>query len=163
MARRTFFSFHYENDVWRAHSVRQSWVTKPDTEAAGFVDAADFEEVKKKGDAAVKKWIDTQLSNTSATVVLIGEETSTRDYIKYELEQSWKKGNGILGITIHKMKDQKGNTCPSGNNSFGSLFPSSKDDKEFFFQRFVTYDWVENNGYANMGAWIEEAAKKAGR
>lgn len=47
MARRTFFSFHYENDVWRANIVRNSWVTKSDRDAAGFVDAADFEEVKK--------------------------------------------------------------------------------------------------------------------
>ncbi len=46
MARRIFFSFHYENDVWRANIVRNSWVT---ADAAGFVDAADFEEVKKVG------------------------------------------------------------------------------------------------------------------
>ena len=84
MARRAFFSFHYENDVWRANIVRNSWVTKPDTEAAGFVDAADFEEVKKGGDAAIKKWIREQLSGTSVTVVLIGSETNSRDYIKYE-------------------------------------------------------------------------------
>src|SRR5215218_5939638 len=117
MARRTFFSFHYENDVWRANIVRNSWVTKPDTEAAGFIDAAAFEEIKKGGDAAIKKWIDGQLSGTSVTVVLIGSETSNREYIKYELEQSWKKGNGILGIYIHNIKDRNGNTSPSGSNS----------------------------------------------
>ena len=36
--------------------VRNSWVTKPDREAAGFWDAASWEEVKK-GDEAVKRWI----------------------------------------------------------------------------------------------------------
>jgi len=30
MARRVFFSFHHERDVWRANVVRHSWVTKPD-------------------------------------------------------------------------------------------------------------------------------------
>ena len=48
MARRAFFSFHYENDVWRANIVRNSWVTKIDREAAGFIDAAAFEEVRKE-------------------------------------------------------------------------------------------------------------------
>ena len=163
MARRGFFSFHYENDVWRANIVRNSWVTKPDRDAAGFVDAADFEEVKKGGDAAIKKWIDGQLSGTSVTVVLIGADTSNRDYVKYELEQSWKKGNGILGIYIHKIKDKSGNTSTSGNNSFGPIFTSPNDNKQYFYERFNTYDWVDNDGYDNLGTWIEDAAKKAGK
>ena len=39
MARRVFFSFHYERDIWRANVVRNSWLTK-DREAAGFFDAS---------------------------------------------------------------------------------------------------------------------------
>ena len=49
MARKTFFSFHYKNDVWRANQVRNSWVTKDDKEAAGFTDAADFEKIEREG------------------------------------------------------------------------------------------------------------------
>jgi hypothetical protein len=163
MTRKTFFSFHYENDVWRANQVRNSWVTKPDTEAAGFIDSAAFEEVKKGGDAAIKKWIDEQLKGTSVTVVLIGSDTSNREYIKYELEQSWKKGNGILGIYIDQCKDKDGNTCTRGSNSFGPIFTSDKDDKKYFYERFKTYDWVADDGYNNLGSWIEAAAKEAGR
>lgn len=44
MARRVFFSFHYERDAWRAAQVRNSWVTKPDREAAGFWDAVAWED-----------------------------------------------------------------------------------------------------------------------
>lgn len=163
MARRAFFSFHYENDVWRANIVRNSWVTKPNTEASGFIDAAAFEEVKKGGDAAIKRWIDAQLSGTSVTIVLIGSDTSNRDYIKYELEQSWKKGNGILGIYIHKLKDSNGNTSLAGSNAFGAIFTSPNDDKKYFYERFPTYDWVDNDGYNNLGSWIETAAQKVGR
>ena len=47
MARRVFFSFEYEHDVSRAMVVRNSWVTQ-DRKAAGFVDAADFEEVEQR-------------------------------------------------------------------------------------------------------------------
>lgn len=163
MSRRTFFSFHYENDVWRANIVRHSWITKPDRDAAGFIDAADFEEVKKGGDTAIKRWIDNQLFGTSVTVVLIGSDTSNREYVRYELEQSWKKGNGILGIYIHGIKDRYGNTTTTGSNSFGPIFTSWGDDKKYFFERFTTYNWVNDDGYNNLGSWIEAAAKKAGK
>ncbi|MBS1974998.1 MAG: TIR domain-containing protein [Bacteroidetes bacterium] len=143
--------------------VRNSWVTKADREAAGFVDAADFEEVKKGGDSAIKKWIDNQLNGTSVTVVLIGSETSSREYVQYELEQSWKKGNGILGIYVHKIKDKNGNTSSAGKNQFGPIFTNSIDEKKYFWERFSTYDWVDDDGYTNLGKWVEEAAKSAGK
>jgi len=161
MARKVFFSFHYERDVWRAGQARNSWVTKPDRDTAGFWDSASWEEVKKKGDTAIKKWIDDQLTGTSVTVVLIGAETSNRDYVKYELEKSWKKGNGIFGIYIHQMKDKNGKTDTKGSNSFGPIFTSPNDDKKYFSDRFPTYDWVDDNGYNKLGDWVEAAAKKA--
>jgi len=163
MARKVFFSFHYERDVWRAGQVRNSWVTKPDRDTAGFWDSASWEEVKKKGDAAIKKWIDDQLTGTSVTIVLIGAETSNRDYVKYELEKSWKRGNGILGIYIHQMKDKDGKTDTKGSNSFGPIFTSPNDDKKYFVERFTTYDWVDDDGYNKLGDWVEAAAKKAGK
>jgi hypothetical protein len=68
MARRAFFSFHYERDCWRAGQVRNSWVTK-DREGAGFWDAAAWEEVKNKTDSEIENWIGEQLVGTSVTVV----------------------------------------------------------------------------------------------
>ena len=88
MVRRVFFSFHYERDAWRASQVRNSWVTKPDREAAGFWDAAEWEKVKKQGDAAIKRWIDKGLEGTSVTVVLIGTETCSRKWVRYEIQKS---------------------------------------------------------------------------
>ncbi len=163
MARRAFFSFHYENDVWRANIVRNSWVTKEDREAAGFVDAADFEEVKKGGDAAIKKWIDNQLLSTSVTVVLIGSDTSNRPYVQYELQKSYARGNGMLGIYIHNLKDKNGNTSSKGDNMFGEIGKDSSGNPVYFSSSYTCYDWVDDDGYNNLGKWIEEAAKKAGK
>lgn len=163
MARRTFFSFHYKKDVWRANIVRNSWVTKPDREAAGFIDAAAFEEVEKGGDAAIKKWIDKQLEGTSVTVVLIGSETNQREYVKYELKESYKKGNGMLGIYIHKIKDKDGNTSVKGSNQFGEIGKDVNGNTVYFSSAYTTYDWVDDDGYNKLGDWIEAAAKKAGR
>ena len=53
MARRVFFSFEYSHDVTRANVVRNSWVTQG-KEAAGFEDAAEFEQLKRKGDQSCK-------------------------------------------------------------------------------------------------------------
>lgn len=127
--------------------VRNSWVTQG-KEAAGFVDAADFEEVEKGGDAAIKKWIREQLKGTSVTVVLVGSHTCDSEYVQYEIEQSEKRGNGLLGIDISKIKDLDGNTTRRcGQIPEGYLF----------------YLWNRDNGYENMGDWIEQAAEDAGR
>lgn len=163
MARNTFFSFHYRNDVWRANVVRNSWLTKPDRTAAGFTDYADFEKIKKQGDAAIKRWIDDQLKGTSVTVVLIGRETSSRPYVKYEIEQSYSRGNGILGIYIHGIKDQSGNTSLKGDNYFGVIGKDSQGNDVYFSSEYTTYDWVNDNGMNNLGSWIETAAQAVGR
>jgi hypothetical protein len=148
MARNVFFSFHYDNDVWRAHIVRNSWVTKADRASWGVIDKAAFEELKKQGDDAVKKWIDGQLENTTVTVVLIGSETLRRPFVKYEIEQIQKRKNAIIGVFIDRIKDEDGNTSSVG------------DISGFDFR---TYDWVSNDGYNNLGTWVEEAAKKVGK
>lgn len=146
MARRVFFSFKYE-DVSRAMVVRNSWVTQG-TEAAGFIDAADFEKVRRSGDQAIKNWIDNQLKDTSVTVVLVGEKTCESRWVKYEIEQSIKRGNGLLGIDVSKIKDLQGNT----SERCGEI-P----------QGYPFYLWFKENGYENMGDWIEKAAKAAGK
>jgi|SRR5208282_1766372 len=163
MARSVFFSFYYKKDVSRANQVRNSWVTKGDKEAAGFTDAAAFEEVEKGGDAAIKKWINGQLSGTSVTVVLIGSETNQREYVKYELQKSYEKGNGMLGIYIHQCKDLSGKTDTKGSNHFGEVGKDANGNAVYFSAAYTCYDWVDDDGYTNMGKWIEAAAKKAGR
>lgn len=146
MARRAFFSFKYE-DVSRAMIVRNSWVTK-DKRAAGFIDAADFEDLEKEGDEAIQDWIDDQLDGTSVTVVLVGEETCGSRWVKYEIDKSKELGHGLLGIDISKIKDFDGNTSERcGKIPAGYSF----------------YLWNKDDGYNNMGDWIEEAAKDAGK
>lgn len=157
MVKRVFFSFHYKNDVWRANQVRKSWVTQ-DRESAGFIDSAEFEKIKEKGDDAVKKWIDKQLQNTSVTIVLIGTDTSNRKYVKYELQKSYEKGNTIIGVHIHKQKDNDGNTSTKGATTFGELGKDSKGNTVYYHNITKgTYDYIDDNGYENLGKWIDKA------
>lgn len=79
MAKRVFFSFHYQDVIdFRANTVRNHWLTKADREAAGFFDASIWETAKKTGDAALKRLINGALKNTSVTCVLIGSQTFNR-------------------------------------------------------------------------------------
>jgi hypothetical protein len=118
VARRVFFSFEYRDDVTRAMVVRKSAVTQ-DKEAAGFVDAAEFEKIKQKGDQAVKNWIGQQLDRTTVTVVLVGSETCASKWVKYEIEQSKERGNGLLGIDISKIKNFNGDTTERCGKIYG--------------------------------------------
>lgn len=146
MARHVFFSFKYK-DVSRAMVVRNSWVTQG-KEAAGFIDAAEFEKLKKKGDTAIQNWIDSQLEGTSVTVVLVGAQTCSSRWVKYEIKKSIACGKGLLGIDVSKIKDLNRKTSERcGEIPEGYKF----------------YLWYKDKGYENMGKWIEEAAKLAGK
>lgn len=157
MSRNVFFSFHYGRDAWRAAQVRNCGMTK-ERNAKGYMDAVAWEEVKKKGNKAVKNWIDTQLKGTSVTVVLIGKETSERKYVQYEIEQSYKKGNGIIGIYINDLKDQNGEVDPKGKNPFETCMVDKYGKKVLLPNRYKVYDWIKEDGYNNFPKWIEAAA-----
>jgi len=113
MARHVFFSFHYQRDIWRVNQIRNI-PNIAGSAAAGFHDASLWEEAKKKGDAAIRNLIDEGLKGTSVTVVFIGAKTAGRKYINYEIEKSIERGNGIVGIQIHHLQDQNGETDSVG-------------------------------------------------
>jgi hypothetical protein len=146
MARKVFFSFEY-GDVTRAMVVRNCSVTQG-KEAAGFIDAAAFERLKMRGDDAIKVWIDEQLLGTTVTVVLTGAHTCASKWVKYEIAQSKKRGSGLLGIDISKIKDLQGKTSQRCG-----LIPAG----------YPFYLWNTHKGHKNIGDWIERAAKAAGK
>ena len=100
--RKVFFSFHYEKDNWEASQVRNIGKIEGNPVASDN----KWEEVKRDGNAAIKKWIDDNLKNRSCTIVLVGEETAGRKWINYEIKKSWEDGKGVIGIYIHGLKDQ---------------------------------------------------------
>jgi hypothetical protein len=145
--RRVFFSFHYEQDVWRATNVRNAGQVDAKS-AAGWTDASIWEDAKRKGRAALERLIDAGLTGTSVTAVLIGAETATRPWVQYEIQHSIDRGNGLLGVRIHKIKDQHGDRSQRG------AIPE-------LLQRggYRTYDWDRES----FGRWVEWAALDAGK
>ncbi len=143
--RNTFFSFHYERDIWRASTVRNSSKVVASS-SAGFTDRSLWEAVKRQGDDAIKRAINDGLKGTSVTVVLIGAETASRKWVKYEIQRSIDRGNGLLGVRIHHLKNQLGETDSAGAVPAG--IPSGA---------------VYKYEYGKIADWVEKAAIAAGK
>src|SRR5438094_159741 len=117
MARKVFYSFHYKPDNWRAAQVRNIGAVEGNAPVADN----DWEQVTKGGDEAIKKWINSQMSGGSCTIILIGANTAGRKWINYEIEQSWNTDKGVCGIYIHNLKNKEGKQSTKGGNPFEGL------------------------------------------
>jgi hypothetical protein len=92
-----------------------------------------------------------------------------------EVVQSFRCGNGILSVAIHRIKDLSGRRSlvfswekwrslvdvhrRPRDGSFGCcLKPLGKNNRTF---STLLYEWVDGNGYGNLGPLIETAARQA--
>ncbi len=176
MARVVFFSFDYD-DVWRVNQVRNSGAFIGE-QRSGFRDKAEYEQVKRTGDAAIKQWIRKQMHGCSVTCVLIGTDTHRSRWVNFEIAESIANGMGLLGIYIHslRMPNEERDAVldmlfqphnPLDDHSMPptdwleQLFPVKASD------RFETRTWEPRESlfpWANdLGAWVDEAARRAGR
>ena len=157
MARRTFFSFHYDNDVWRANQVRMSNVVLG-TDRAGYFDHSEYEDAKRAGALGIQRMILRHLENTTVTVVLIGRDTATRPWVQYEIAESIKRKNGLLGIYIHHLRDPNQLSTIS---ILGQMMPPLKPAVPPLVE-FPAYSWDPQNvsGFAQL---IEAAGQRADR
>ena len=142
------------------------------------VSANEWEEVKRKGDENIKKWINTAMNYRSCVVVLAGHYTANRKWINYEIEHAWKESKGIVVVYIHGLKDQNGEQDTKGNNpldnfcidkTFNYIANHAKpaDSNEVnlasvckaYNPPFVTSTNVYNFIKENIDSWCEEAIK----
>ena len=153
MARKVFFSFHFKRDAWRAGQIRNSDLLA-DEDEYGVIDSVEWEKIEREGDDAIERWINDQLKYTSVTVVLIGAQTSERDWVYHEIRKSWERGNGIVGVRIHNVKDHDGKTDAMGFNPLDNICLAGGTP---LYKICRTYDWVADEGRANLGDWVEDA------
>lgn len=112
MPRKVFYSFHFSQDNWRASQVRNIGAFEGNQPATDN----EWESIKRGGDAQIQRWIDNQLQGCSCTIILIGSDTANRKWINYEIIKSWNSGKGILGLHIHRLKNQYGFQGAKGQN-----------------------------------------------
>jgi hypothetical protein len=122
----------------------------------------DWETITKGGDAAIEKWIKSQMEGRTCTIVLIGTNTAGRKWINHEIVASWKAGMGLLGVHIHNLKDLNKTQCAKGRNPFEGFnvgkTPLSSIVKTYdppFAESTLAYSHIQ----INLEKWIEDAIK----
>lgn len=153
--RQVFYSFHYKNDVRRVAQIRNIGALEDNKS----VSENEWEEIKGKGDKAIEKWIDDNMNYRSCVIVLVGEETSKRKWVDYEIRKAWNDGKGVLGIYIHNIKDPllgKGN---KGANPFSTI--KMKNSDKYLSDYVKCYNPNSDDAYndiaKNLESWVEEA------
>lgn len=158
MAKRVFFSFHYQDVIdFRANVVRNHKLTK--NKSSGYFDASIWEDAKKTSDLALKRLINTELKNTSVTCVLVGSQTFNRRWVSYEIMKSVEKGNDILAIHINGIKGKDGKTKTKGPNPLYYLgYSFSSNGKKLNLHDFVDGKWIT---YPDLDGWsVNEVEEK---
>lgn len=92
-----FYSFHYERDVNRVQLVQNINAL----EGQPLLTPQAWESVRRRGTAAIAAWIDDQMKYKKAVIVLVGHETSSRDWVQYEIKKAWTDKRPLLGVAIH--------------------------------------------------------------
>lgn len=159
MKRRVFLSFHYSNDAWRASQVRNMGVVEGERPCS----PAEWEEVKRKGEESIKRWINSHIEGTSCLVVLVGAHTASRKWVQYEICRAWNEGKGVVGIRIHNLKDNLGATSTYGDNPFENISMLNGKPLSDYVRCYNpsgdAYDWIRSH----IEDCIEEAIEIRGR
>jgi hypothetical protein len=162
MKRNVFFSFHFDQDIWRASQVRNMGMVEGNTP----VSDNDWEQVKRGGDTAIEKWIEEQLKYRACAVVLVGTYTASRKWVIHEIKRAWGLGKGVVGIRIHNLEDRSGKQSSAGSNPFSGLqLQNVSFDKivRLYDPPFVSGKGVYAHVNENISDWVEEAIKIRGR
>ncbi|PPF34412.1 TIR domain-containing protein [Rathayibacter sp. AY1A3] len=161
MAKTVFYSFHYDNDAWRVQQI----INMGALEGQPLLNSQEWEEVKRKGDAAIEKWIDDKMAYKKAVIVLIGSETADRRWVDYEIRKAWDAKKPLIGIRIHGLADSSGSTDSAGANPFAKV--SLKDGTKVSDYVSVitpsgsTSKDVHADIKANLATWADQAYARA--
>ncbi|GLX62027.1 hypothetical protein KMU_00670 [Proteus vulgaris] len=148
-----FYSFHYENDVFRVQQIRNIGVLEGNTP----VNANEWETIKKRGRSAIQDWINENMKYKQCIIVLVGNETANREWVQYEIKKAWEDGKPIFGIYIHNLSCLNTGKSKKGKNPFDLVRINNIP-----LSNYVTcYDPNVNDAYndiaKNISNWINIA------
>lgn len=155
--RKVFYSFHYDNDVFRVQQIRNMGIIDGNEP----VTPNNWEEIKRQGDISIRNWINNEISKSSCVVVLVGSQTSCRKWVNYEIQQALEQKKGLLGIYIHNLKDPRTGIDTKGKNPF-SLYTSTINGVTINLSSIIRcyepqpYD-AYNDIYNNLASLVEDA------
>jgi MTH538 TIR-like domain (DUF1863) len=100
--RKAFFSFRFD-DVMRVNVVRNAWkIAYPDNAwMCSFYDSSLWESGAREGPDSMRQLIRDGAKNTSAVCVLIGSETWSRRWVRYEIAGAIIDGRGLVAVHLN--------------------------------------------------------------
>jgi len=103
--RRVYFSFHFD-DLMRVNNVRQAWkIDHPNAqEMRSFYDSSLWESRQLGSAESVKSLIRDGVEHTSAVCVLVGSETWSRRWVRYEIARAVIDGRGLLAVHLNNLR-----------------------------------------------------------
>ena len=87
-----------------------------------------------------------------------------RPFVQYEICQSLQRNNGVIGVYIHGIRDMITKQTSSRGIAH-TIIGQYSDGRPAYFDEICDgiYDYTTQDGYNNLGVWIELAAQKHGR
>lgn len=162
MARKVFFSFHYERDSQRVSQIRECNSVSQHFTRSPFLSKSEWESIERIGPTAIKNWIDKNMDGTSVVILCFGLKTSTRPWVKYELEKAHREKRGIVAIDLSGMRTMQNEVDAAGVNPLKKAFDSAGTEL-FNYDTYKTYHWINDGGRINIDKWVEKAAQLIGR
>lgn len=155
--RKVFYSFHFDNDVFRVQQVRNMGVIEGNEPTT----PNNWEQIRRTP-GGVERWIDDNMKGKSCVVVLIGTETAKRPWVQYEIKKAWEDGKGLFGIYVHNLRCPRTGTSRKGPNPF-DLIKFTKANGRTYVP--TVYDPSGADAYGdinrNLSKWIERALADA--
>lgn len=112
-----FYAFHYREDHRRVQQIMDI----SGVEGQPLLSTQDWESIKSRGDAAVEDWINEEMKDKTAVIVLSGLYTASRPWVQYEIRHAWDISKPLLSIDISGLEDDNGQTDPIGPDPFTFL------------------------------------------
>ncbi|HKO20348.1 MAG TPA: TIR domain-containing protein [Acidobacteriaceae bacterium] len=151
-------SFYYKLDNWRVSQVKNIGAI----DEQPILSANRWEEIKKKGEDAIKDWIESNMKGRECLIVLVGSQTSGRRWVKYEIRRACERGIGVMGVYVHNLKDADGRQAVKGSNPFDGITVGGKSITGYakmydppYTKSTEVYDYIGTN----MENWIETAIR----
>jgi hypothetical protein len=160
VVKQVFYSFHYQRDAVRVQQILNNGAFAHQE----IPTSQQWEELGRRGDAAIARWIDEQMVDKDAVVVLVGAETSTRPWVKYEITKAWNERVPLVGVRVHGLADSRTGRDSDGASPFRQI---RMTDGRTIADYVKLHDPVGSTGFEvyasiteNLEGWIDAAYRR---
>jgi hypothetical protein len=156
--RKAYFAFHFD-DIMRVNNVRNAWkITHPDNALnRSFYDSSLWESKKLEGDDALRRLIRDGVGYTSAVCVLVGTDTWSRQWVKYEIARSVIDSRGLLAVHINGINHHLRRTPDQlGYNPLQIIGVYGAPNGQFYLyeKRYVLLNALTNQGAVPLPKYL---------